>query len=362
MIASKKTPGTRTNIITSGTDLASIHGINLDYLYSINPGFIFNKSLELTETPVAKPVIHSLPSSNLSYSFEFFHDNLVSIKAGNNLLAYVMVNPSHKPSLFSRNLLEKPSGRSCAFGLKLPSQMLEPEFFGFNLIGTKEFFIGSNSYVIDSNIDPNNGIRRINVSGINISDFSLFRHGNMQKQSIVIKNKISRSYPPIKIFNIIVRDINRDLDSPVYSYKGNVTLINIKAKAPRIISYGSKFFHNRLGSLKFRGFKNLYSLIPGRTNQLCWKFSFFSNLIVSKIMQFYLVIRIDIPAGINNFISRIRILFHSLKEYIAIRNLNLHGNDRIHYNIMYLDIYKHLYYLEDAIPLSLERLSFLAQK
>lgn len=125
MRTSKRTKGTRTENATSVAKLGSVMRFNS---HNFNPSafsLVLDETLQLEETPIAYPIVHPPSSVDLPYSFEVFHDNLVSIEIGNNALANVVVNPSHEALLSARQLLEKSFGRPCVFGLEFAAQEFE---------------------------------------------------------------------------------------------------------------------------------------------------------------------------------------------------------------------------------------------
>src|SRR3989344_5932812 len=253
-------------------------------------------------------------------------DNLFSV---NNFLINVVVNPSH-PTVFSpRDLLQKSFTGASAFRLEFSSQTLEHKFLPFNLFGIKKSLVGSNCNVVYSDIHPKKSVKKFwsrNVSGNN----------NMQKQSLVI-NQVSRTNFPIKIFPIVFRNFNRKLYSSMNSAKRNIiiNLIRFKSKTSCIIPDCKVFFHNRL-AFRF-SLKDFNSLVSATANQLSRKLGFFSNIIISQIMQLPLIIGLDIPPKINNFVSRIRILLHSFNKFISVRQFNFY--DGFHKRINVFNTY-----------------------
>jgi hypothetical protein len=106
-MARKTTFGTRTQLTASVADLGSVVRSNLLKDNTFAFSFVLDETLQLEETPITENPIHLPPPSLFSDAFKVFHHNLVSIEIGNNVFAYVVVTPSHKPSLFSRDFLEQ---------------------------------------------------------------------------------------------------------------------------------------------------------------------------------------------------------------------------------------------------------------
>jgi len=81
----KTTRQTRTKLTASMADLRSVVRLNPNNFDSFSFSFVLDKALQLEETPIANPIVHSLSSPLFSYTFEVFHYNLVSIEIGNNV-------------------------------------------------------------------------------------------------------------------------------------------------------------------------------------------------------------------------------------------------------------------------------------
>ena len=73
MGTSKRTIGTGTKPATLVAELARIGRINPVYFNPFSLSLIGNESLQLAETPIAEPVIHSPAPSLPSYAFKVFH-------------------------------------------------------------------------------------------------------------------------------------------------------------------------------------------------------------------------------------------------------------------------------------------------
>ena len=148
-MARKATFGTRTKLTASVADLGSVVRLNSLNYNSISFSFVLNETLQLVETPITDPIVHSFTTPLLSYAFEVFHNDLVSIKAGNNLFTDVMIHPSHVAVFSSRKLFEKPYGTPSAFGLKFTTQEPKPSFSLLNLSGIEKMAVRSDCQVID---------------------------------------------------------------------------------------------------------------------------------------------------------------------------------------------------------------------
>jgi hypothetical protein len=159
MRTTKQTTITRTKLPTIGTDLGSIVRSNFNKFNSLSFSFVLDKTLQLEETPIANPIVHSLSSIEISNSLEVFHHNFVSIKFGNNCLADVMIYPLHKPFLSTRDFSQQSLCRPCAFALEFTSQEFEFSFNLFDLGGIKELPVGSDSEIINPQVHTESSVR-----------------------------------------------------------------------------------------------------------------------------------------------------------------------------------------------------------
>jgi len=67
MVAMEKTFGTGTRKFTPGTVFASIVRFNLDNFNPIQPGLVFNESLQLIEAPGVEPEVLRRAAIHLSF-------------------------------------------------------------------------------------------------------------------------------------------------------------------------------------------------------------------------------------------------------------------------------------------------------
>lgn len=165
---------------------------------SFSLSFIFNEILQLVKTPVANPIIHSLAKLPPPYSFEVFHNYLISFKIGNNLLAYVMIDPSHKPFLPARYFFKQSLGRYSAFGLKLSTQELEFPFNLFDFGRFKKLCIRSDRKIVYSKINAENP-----VIDIVLDDIYFFGKSEKEKTPTIFVNSQKTFFNvPSEIFTI----------------------------------------------------------------------------------------------------------------------------------------------------------------
>jgi hypothetical protein len=206
-MARKTTLGTRTQMPTFVADLASQERLDFDNFNSFSFSLILDEILQLEKRPVAYPIIHLPSSIDFSYSFKVFHHNFVSIKVGNNAFADVVVCPSHKPFLSSRQLLKKfPTGTS-AFGLKNRTQMLELSLDLLDFGRIIKPVVRTDGKVVYSEVDAENSVLEVRAFNINLS-----RETKQEKTStLFIRSQKAFTNFPTKIFFVTIRNVKSEL-------------------------------------------------------------------------------------------------------------------------------------------------------
>ncbi|MFH1065653.1 MAG: hypothetical protein V1734_04080 [Nanoarchaeota archaeon] len=206
-MAGKTAFGTRTQFTTSMADLGGIGRLDSDYFNAFPFSFVLDEELQLMETPVAYPIIHSFSPPLFSYSFKVFHHNLVSIKTGNNASADVMVYPLHPTSFSSREFLEQPPAGTSAFGLKLGTQMFELPFGLLDFSGIIKLPAACDSEVVYPKVNTENSILRSGVNGVNI----LGESEQKESPSFFIHSQEAFAYFPREVFFVAFRDVEFEL-------------------------------------------------------------------------------------------------------------------------------------------------------
>ena len=287
-MARKKTFGTRTQLSTFGADLGSIIRFDSNNFNSISFSFILDKILQLIETPIANPIIHSLSSPDFSNSFEIFHYNLVSIKTGNNFLADVMINPSHKPSFSARDFFKQSSGTSCAFSLKFTSQELE---FPFNLLdfrGFEEFIVRSDSKILYAEVNAKNSMRTRDF------DINLFSKSEHEKTSAFLINpQQTLANLPSEVLDVTIRNIDIKLLSS-FNCGNAKNFIFEGSRARKVISHRNIFNV----WFCFGSFNHPASLFNTSNRKLSSQ-SFFTQRNIDKWVQFNIIPNLSLPSLID---------------------------------------------------------------
>jgi hypothetical protein len=220
------------------TSMADLGSVSRFYFDSCNPElscFVSDKTLELEKAPVAYPVVHTLTSSLLPYTFEVFHHDLVAYEVGNNALAYIVVNPSHKPLLPARYLHQKTFGRPCAFSLENRTQMLKPSLSLLDLRGMEELAVRSDSQIIYSEINAKNLTLRVQVSNIN-----LFGEREAEEASLLLIDKeLAFLHLPVsEVSSIALWNIDLDMQSLIANASNTQSVVNVSCAAWEIVADG----------------------------------------------------------------------------------------------------------------------------
>ena len=288
-MAEKATKGTRTQFATSMANLGSIVRLNSNNFNTISFRFVLDKTLQLIEAPVANPIVKPFSSSLSSNSFEVFHNNLVSIKVGNNLLAYVVVMPSHKPFLSARDFFKQSLGTLSAFGLKFSTNVFEFPFNLLDFMRIKELAVGSDCKVVYSEVNAKNFVLRSIAQSIDFfgksekkeaSTFSV----NSQKAFLNI---------PSKIFLVAVRNIEWNFN-PTFDCSKAQSIILKRCTSWKVISHRCSFDYGF--SLGF--FDNSASLFDASDSKLTLQ-SQRTQMFIDKRMEFDVVSDFVLPCNIN---------------------------------------------------------------
>ena len=315
----KRTFGTRTQIATFMADFGSIVSFNPNNFNSLSFSFVLDETLQLEETPIANPIIHSLSSSNVSYSFKIFHYNLATIKTINNLFADVMINPSHETPFFSRNLFQEPSGTSSAFALEFTSQEFEFPFNLFDLGGVKELPIRSDSEIIYSEVNAKNSMQ------IRAFDINLFGECE-QKETFAFGINLQQTFSnfPTEIGFVTIWNSKRNFN-PSFDCR-NTQYVLLERERTRSIISNRAVFDSRLS---FGFFDNPTSLFDTRNSKLGWQ-SYFSQRSINKGMQFNIIPNFQFPSLIDTDLHTSFIGGNSINYLLPWFNLNFTSCSDLH--------------------------------
>ena len=310
-MANKRTTRTSTQLSTFGTDLGSIVRLDFNKFNAFSFSFVLDKTLQLEETPIANPIIHSNSSSGFSNTFEIFHNNFSSVKTVYNLLADVMICPSHKPLLFSRQLFQKSLGASSAFALEFTSQELEFPFNLLNLRGVEELSVRSDCEIMDSQVHTENSVRTT-ANGAFLGECE-----QEKTSAFIVNSKKTLTNFPIEIFSITFWNSEWNFDSS-FDCRYAQNIIFEGETSGNIISNRAEF-DNRF-SLSI--LDNSTSLFDTGDCKLSWK----SNLLqfsIDKRMELNVISNSFFPSLIHTDLHSSFVDFNSLNNFGSCFNSNL---------------------------------------
>jgi len=311
-MTNKISRGTRTKLSTSGTDLGSVVRLDSNNFNSFSFSFVLDKTLQLIETPVAYPIVHSLPSSLFPDTFEVFHHNLVSVEVGNNVFTDIVVIPSHKPLLFSTQLLEKPSGTSSAFGLKFTTQIFEFSFDLFDFCRIIKLAVGSDCQVVYSAVNTKNSILDIRAFGSNC-----FRECEQEETSaFFIRPEKALSDIPTEIFFVAIGNREWDFDSAFDCSKAQDIVLE-GCRAREIITHGA--FVNDWFAFSLLDYSA--GLFDTSDSELALK-SITLESRVDKRMEFDVIPYFVLPSSVNAELQSFSVKFESFNYFRSCSNFD----------------------------------------
>lgn len=266
---------------------AGVMRINVDNPNTVMGGFVVDKGLELPESPIIGQPIQGIAFSPafdgyaLPDSVEVFQHNTIPFtKWFNYLLAYPVVDISHKPCLPARDSFEFSPGRTSAFGLKNPPQPIE--FSELPLNSLEELIVAGYCKIVYSDINTNNFMCAtvdVDVSGNN----------HMQEQITFSIDKVCCSDSPTKILQEVSGNLNRDFES---AFDGAETHhLGLEGEGSGIIANTKEFFNLRLGRLLFHAFscpnrfKHLIRLISAAYDKLSGQVRQFTDGIICRLVK-----------------------------------------------------------------------------
>jgi len=310
MDTNKRTTFTRTQLSTFGTDLGSIVRFDLNKFNSLSFSFVLDKTLQLKETPIANPIVHSPSEISSSNPFEVFHYNLVSIKLGNDCLADVMIYPSHKLSLFSSQLFEKSSGTSSAFALEFTSQEFEFPFNLFYLRGVEELFVRSDGKIMNPQVHTESSVQT-RTDGAFLGECK-------QEEAFAFRINSQKAFInfPTKIIFETIRDNKINFNSSFDCGDAQNIILEREASG-RIISDRAEI--NKRFSL---GFLNHATSLFNTSNRKLSRKSESFQFLINKWMEFNIIPNLHFPSLINTELQSSFVDNNSINNFLSWFNSN----------------------------------------
>lgn len=325
----KTTLGTRTEFPASMADLGSVFRSGFDYFNPLSLCLVSDKTLQLVETPIAYPIVHSLSPAYFPNAFEVFHHNLVSVETGNNAFADIMVYPLHPTSFSSRQLPEKPLAGTSAFALKFGTQMLEFSLDLFDFGGIEKPAVACDSKVIHSEINAKNNILRSVINGINI----LRKSEQKESSAFIVHSQDTFVNIPREIFFVTGGDIEPEF-LPFLEKTQDKSIPFEISTSWEIVSDGSTADKG----FGFCFFDCSAGLLDARNSKLCRKR--FPQMAVNKRMELDIVLDFAFPRLVNAELQSSGVGFDSCNDFGSCSNLDFGCCFYLHATYSPSNIYK----------------------
>lgn len=282
------------------TDMANLRGIVRTDFFKRDTqafSFILDKVGKLEVAPIVQEPVHSLTSPSFFDACQIFHNNLVTIKIGNDLLTDVVVYPSHKTSFSSAYLFQKTFCRTSAFSLEFATQMFESTFCTFDTFGIVKFVIGCNSNVFNAQVDTKS------MFAITLSDFIL-EAKHKKASTFFIDFEQTFTDIPSEVFFIAIWDIELKL-IPFFE-QSQYQDITFEVSISWEIKTWRCTFNNRLGLCFFEYCTRLFNT---RYCELGWQM--LSDTLIDKRMELDVVFDTFTMSDIDTDLQTSSIPFNS---------------------------------------------------
>jgi len=295
--------------------------------------FISDKALQLKEAPVANPIVHNPPSSLFPNAFEVFNYNLVSVEVGNNVFAYVVINPSHPTSFPTTKLFQQSLRRPCAFSLQFTTQILKLSFSSLDFSRIIKPAVRTDGKVIYSEVNAQNIVLRTNVllSGIN-----LFRECEQEKaSSLFIHPKQAFFNIPREVFFVTSRDVEFEL-LPYFEQSQDKLIAFDVSTSWKVESDRSSFD----GWLCFSLLDHSTSLSYASDSYLGWKFEYLSYFVIDSIMELEVFGNLILPSVIDTELKCLGVGFDSGNYLFSWIDSNFSTDIRSHNRLVKEQVFK----------------------
>jgi len=330
------------SVMADRTGLRSISRININYPNSFSQSFVFNKTLQLSESPLMNPFIVFNCCSN---SFKVFHDDYIAIiKSFNNSFANVVILQSHKPIPSARNSFKLSLTGSGAFRLKNRNEFIMFDSQMFNT-PSKKFAIRSDCNFIDTAVHSKNFEMLVRSPRAFCGECE-----DKETSVFAVNSQQAFNNLPVKIFQSIIRNLNRNFNSALNS--GDAQNIIFKRETSWGVIPNRNSFNK---GFSFGFFNHSTSLFNTRDSKLRRQ-SKTSNLLIDKRMEFYIIPNLHFPSFINTQLNPLLVKFSSFDNQII--NFQFYGNAS-NQHCKYLRNTNYLNLSEGSIPPTIEMVGLL---
>lgn len=306
-------------IMTSTTSLRSISWIDIDNSTTFPQSFVFDKTLELCESPFMNPFVIISTASN---SRQILHNNNISlIQTVNDSLTDIMISPLHQPCPASTQLFKFSFGSSCAYTLEFTNENIMFDSLLLDFLSVEPPFI-CNSESIDSHVNAENSLC-VRANDTNTGECE-------QEESpveFVNYQKALGNFPIVKVLNKTVRDGERNFN-PSFNSREAENIIFHGCGARKVIADG-RIINNRFGL----GFFNHPTSLFNTSNCELGLKSEYSQFLIDEWMEFNIISDFHFPSLVNAELQSCGIQFKSFNNFSFSFNLNLRRCSNTHTQI-----------------------------
>jgi len=283
------------DISASGAFQARKSGIDIDDGLALAFSLVLDESLKLAKGPISELPVEASSEPLISLNSELLQchgvEGLEQYPVGD-----LVVGIGHEAFFPSRELLELSLGRTGAFGLKPPTEILILSLDHSNVRGVVKFIIGEDGMVDYAGIDPENGGRWPDGG-------RSFLNYNAENEFVAIIGELCTYNLPTHVFPEIFRDFNLDSDSLIDTCKGREALSEFRCECSLIVSDGRPFFL-LWKSFQFSQLEHLRGIVPSGCNDRCrdlW--IFFPDRIIGEMMELEFIDDFIIETNFEDIIS-----------------------------------------------------------
>ena len=330
--------------VTPITSLRGVGRINVNNPNSFSKSFVFNKELQLLKSPLVNPFIVFSCFSDIT---QVFHNNHISsIQIINNSFADVMVGNLHKPFPSSRDFFQLSLGGLRAFRLKNRNEFITLNSQLFDIFSI-EFIVGSDSEFINSQVHSKNPTMLVRIYGAFLGECKseimfIFR----------LSQKTFNNFPIIKIFQSIIRNFNRNLNSTLDS--GDTQNIIFETKTTRSI-----ISHRDFKDIRIRfSFLNNTTRLFNTSNRKLRRQTHLPQIFIDKRMELNIISNLHSPSNVNTMLESFFVEFNSFQNNFINFNFNW---DRPYQHCKDLRNSNYLNISENSIPPKPKDLGILEQ-
>jgi hypothetical protein len=305
-----------------------ISRVDIDNSTPFSDRFVFNKALELPESPFMYPFVVLSSPSNVAY---VLHNNRTSLTYTiNNIPANVVVYPRHKPFPSATYFFKLSLGRLCAFGLELAHKLISLDPQPHNFV-TIKLVVRSYSKMIYSDINSKNSFMEVRAFGTDV-----FRECEKEETpALFINSQETFLNIPTEIFSVTIRDTERQFNS-TFDCSEAQDVIFEGGTSWEIIPYGNVLDY----WFGFSLFDHPAGLLDTSNSELTLqphRFKFF----IDKRMKLDVIPNLFIPSSVDTELQSFRINLESLNYLRSCTDFDFGSCSNFHINSKKEVIYKY---------------------